>query len=163
MLVNTDENSFLSNACFETWILWLCGRADNFGFLCQWWMMRYCKHKRGRFLFSQIKTTKIAEFECKKKCFYVNEIANWDNSISNYTLMDQYSQNCSTTIASALCIKVAKKINSDLSCSNSGYNGVFIAFQFAINAERTHFLHKLPSYNYVCKIRNKTKWRTCSI
>ena len=93
--------------------IWLCGSADHFGFWCQWWMMRHFKHKR-----SQIK---IAESECKKKCFHVNEIANWVNNISNGILMNQYSQNCSAAIASA-----KKVLNSDLSCSNSGYNGVSI-------------------------------------
>ena len=67
-------------------------------------MMRYFKHKRGSFPFSQIKTLKITEFEC----FYANEIANWINSISKHRLMNQYSQNCSAAIASALCIKAAK-------------------------------------------------------
>ena len=77
-------------------------------------MMRHFKHKRFSFLFSQIQ---IAESECKKKCFQVNEIANRVNNISNRILMNQYSQNCSAAIASA-----KKVLNSDLSCLNSGYN-----------------------------------------
>ena len=89
-----------------------------FWILCQWWMMWHSKHKRCSFLFSQIK---ISESECKKKCFHVNEIADWVNNISNRILMNQYLQNCSAAIASA-----KKVLNSDLSCSDSGYNGVSI-------------------------------------
>ena len=41
--------------------------------------------------------------------------------------MNEYLQNCSAIMASALCIRAAKKeLNSDSSCSNSGSNGVCI-------------------------------------
>ena len=86
--------------------------------------MRYFKHKTGSFLFSQIKTLKTAEFKCKKKvvCFCI-----WIRKLGQQYLTLQYSQNCSAAIAYALCINGAKKVlNSDISCSNSGYNGVSI-------------------------------------
>ena len=109
------------------WLIWLCSWAVHVGLLYQWRKMRYFKHKRGCSLFSQIKTLKFAEFKCKKKCFYANITASYVTEISPHTLMSQYLQNSSDAIASALCIKAAKKmLNSDLSCSNSGYNGVSI-------------------------------------
>ena len=57
----------LLSICLETWTTWLCGRTDNFGFFFV--SDEWCFHKRGSFLFSQIKTLKIAEFECNKNNF----------------------------------------------------------------------------------------------
>ena len=42
-----------------------------------WVLVEMCfKHKKGSFLFSQIKTLKIAEFKHMTKCFILIEIAN---------------------------------------------------------------------------------------
>ena len=72
----------------------------------------------------------------QEKCLYANEIANWVNNISNHILMNQCSQNGST----ALCIKAAKKVlNFDLSCSNSGYNGVSIGISICYNCWKNIF------------------------
>ena len=49
--------------------------AVHFGFMCKCWNKECFKHKKGSFLFSQIKTLKTAEFKHTKKCFILKEIA----------------------------------------------------------------------------------------
>ena len=104
----------------------------------------------GSFSVFTVKTLKIAAFECKKKCLYANEIANWVSIISNHILMNQCSQNGSTAIASALCIKAAKKVhNFDLSCSNSGYSEVSIGISICYKCWKNTF----PSYIAFLQVR----------
>ena len=49
--------------------------AVHFGFLCKCLNRGCFKHKKGSFLFSQIKTLKTIEFKRTKKCFMLIEIA----------------------------------------------------------------------------------------
>ena len=117
--------------------------------------MRYFKHKRGRFLFSQIKPWASQNLNARK-CFYANEIANWVKNISNHTLMNQYSHNCSAGIASALCIKAAKKmLNSDLSCSNSSYNGVSIGIPICYKCWKNTFLSEIVFLKWAATWQNQ--------
>ena len=84
--------------------------------------MRLFNHKRGSFLLSQIKILKLLKLNA-----YAGKFANDINVILDQTLMNQYLQNRSAEFFSALCIKAATKVlNSDVSCSNSGYHGVSI-------------------------------------
>ena len=141
--MNTDENSLLSNACLKTWTIWLCGSADYFGFLCQWWMMWYFKHKRGSFLFSQeTKPWKSQNFNGRKNAFLQME-SQIGSTISQiitdepiFIKLQRSNRFC--TVCQGC--KKTKVLNSDHFFSNSGYNGVSTAISILKE-------HILPSYN----------------
>ena len=161
--VNTDETSLLSNAYLKTWTIWLCDKAHHFWVLCQWWMMRYFKHKSGSFLFSQIKTLKIAECECKTNAFMqkkpqiestISQIIPWWTNI--HETATQHSLLSSVSRLQRKCLILTFPVQIQVTMAFPW------EFQFAVNAEWTYFHHKLPSYNTECKIRNK-HWRNYSI
>ena len=83
----------------------------------------------GSFPFSQVKPLKTAEFKHVKKCFTLTEIVKSATEISDQTLVNQYLQKCSAKIISGLLIIAANKmLNSDLSSTNSVYNGKSIGY-----------------------------------
>ena len=80
------------------------------------------EHKKGNFLFSQVKILKNSEFKDMKTAFYRLSL-----QIVSSRSMNQYLQTFSAVITSGLCIMAAKKVlNSDISSPNSVYNGMFI-------------------------------------
>ena len=71
--VNRGEKTGVKIACLAMFAIWLCLMGVHFGFLCKCWNNGCFKHKKGSFLFSQIKTLKTAKFKCIKKFFFCVE------------------------------------------------------------------------------------------
>ena len=90
--VNRGENILVLNEGLTTLTIWRCHMAVHFGFLYKCWNKGCFKHKKGSFLFSQIKTWNTAEFKRMKQCFILTEIAKCVMEIYDWTQMNQFKK-----------------------------------------------------------------------